>query len=313
MAGRSRSKSSNKSTEQDLEGETTGTLFSLDQVKELLKMQESTIKSFLTALMDSTNTRIDNLIKEVESLKTSLEMTQANLDDLKTVNNKPRLESLETRIDELTDKADDLENRSRRNNLCFEGISEDNQGNESWEQSEEKIKKFISTRLKIEADNMVIERAHRVGKKRSTSDKPRPIVAKFLNFKDRDMVLNERRKLKGSKQVIREDFSERVLEKRKNLLPKLYEARQQGKVAYLSFDKLIIRQTRYHQSVPGYHGNPPSIPQNGYMGQPVYFSPMTPMADYRPPRPTFSGALTNTSQADQQEQIQPQQTNEGNE
>ena len=68
-------------------------------------------------------------------------------------------------------------------------------GNETWEESEHKVKDLISNTLQIDADNIEIERAHRVGTKRPTSDKPRTIVAKFLNYKHRDMVLNERRKL----------------------------------------------------------------------------------------------------------------------
>ena len=49
----------------------------LKLVKELLKQQESTLKVFLSAFMDSVNTRIDNLMKDVQSVKSSLEFTQA--------------------------------------------------------------------------------------------------------------------------------------------------------------------------------------------------------------------------------------------
>ena len=141
------------------------------------------------------------------------------------MNCQDRLDSLEANINTLIDKADDLENRSRRNNLCFEGIDEQMHGNETWEESEHKVKRLkdlISNTLQIDADNIEIERAHRVGKKRPTSDKPRTIVAKFLNYKHRGMVLNERRKLKGSNLIIREDFSDRVVAKRRELLPQMF-------------------------------------------------------------------------------------------
>ena len=49
----------------------------LKLVKELFKKQESTLKVFLSAYMDSVNTRIDNLMKDVQSVKSSLEFTQA--------------------------------------------------------------------------------------------------------------------------------------------------------------------------------------------------------------------------------------------
>ena len=144
-------------------------------------------------------------------------------------------------------------------------------GNETWEESEHKVKDLISNTLQIDADNIEIERAHRVGKKRPTSDKPRTIVAKFLNYKHRDMVLNERRKLKGSNLIIREDFSDRVVAKRE-LLPQMFEARKEGKIAYLSYDKLVIRQSRYRPCAPGH----------SYDSQP-FNNNMTPFAPRAPP------------------------------
>ena len=52
-------------------------------VKELLKIQESTILSFFTSLNDTTNRRIDNLVKDVQDLKNSIEFTQAEVADLR--------------------------------------------------------------------------------------------------------------------------------------------------------------------------------------------------------------------------------------
>ena len=60
MAGSTRSKSSSKCN-QELEGENV--LFNSDQIKELLKMQESTIKSFFAVIVETTNTRLDNIVK----------------------------------------------------------------------------------------------------------------------------------------------------------------------------------------------------------------------------------------------------------
>ncbi|KXJ09267.1 hypothetical protein AC249_AIPGENE26535 [Exaiptasia diaphana] len=95
-------------------------------------------------------------------------------------------------VKNLQDKVDDLENRSRRNNLCFDGIEES--VGESWSQTEEKVKQVMSNKLDIsEAEEVVIERAHRV------------------------------------------------------------EARQMGKTAYFSYDKLIIRDQPFMQSGPYFH------------------------------------------------------------
>lgn len=68
--------------------------------------------------------------------------------------------------------------------------------NETRQQSEDKVKELISNKLQLQSQDIVIERAHRVGRKKSSGDKPRPIIAKFLNYKDRKLVLKAKRRLK---------------------------------------------------------------------------------------------------------------------
>ena len=41
-----------------------------------------------------------------------------------------------------------------------------------------------------------------------------------------------------------EDCSRRVMARRKELLPKMMKAQEEGKIAYLTFDKLVVRERR---------------------------------------------------------------------
>lgn len=41
---------------------------------------------------------------------------------------------------------------------------------------------------------------------------------------------------------VKEDFSKEVLEKRKELIPQLMEARNNGRVAFIKYDKLVIKE-----------------------------------------------------------------------
>ena len=125
----------------------------LKLVKELLKQQESTLKVFLSAFMDSVNTRIDNLMKGVQSVKSSLEFTQAQVEEL--ITSDLRVKEVKLQIEDLGNKLDDLKNRSRRNNLCFEGIPES--PNETWQESESKIKHLISSHMPEVGTDFVIE------------------------------------------------------------------------------------------------------------------------------------------------------------
>lgn len=51
--------------------------------KELLQQQESNVKVCVHTFMDTTNTRMDAILKELQELKISLHFTQKKVDDLK--------------------------------------------------------------------------------------------------------------------------------------------------------------------------------------------------------------------------------------
>lgn len=220
----------------------------LQQQKEmytaLLNQQQDNFKSFVKVIMDSTNLRLDSLTREMQDIKTSLQFTQKEVDDIKVFNGKQDEYNRELRSDVyktcdslmiITDKMDYLEAQSRRNNLVFEGLKETD--GESWSDTELKVKDVLKEKLQIQQD-VEIERAHRVG--RSTGRGPRPVVVKFMRHKDKSSILQRAKMLKGSNIYINEDFTESVRRKRKELMPKLREARARGDIAFLRYDKLVV-------------------------------------------------------------------------
>ena len=143
-------------------------------------------------------------------------------------------------ISEIKDKLIDLENRSRRNNLRFEGINEEE--GEDWSKSEEKIKTIIREKLDIDTDGISIERAHRAGKKKD--GKQRVIIARFLDFKDKERIMKRANRLKNSGIYINEDYAEETMKKRAELLPLLKQYRAEGKYAVLKYDEIFVREWR---------------------------------------------------------------------
>ena len=79
---------------------------------------------------------------------------------------------------------------------------------------------------------------HRIGKNVSRSQ-PRAIIAKFSNFKTCSEIIKEKKRLMGSKIYVREDFSDKIMAKRRDLLPKMHEARRNELTAYIRYDKLV--------------------------------------------------------------------------
>ena len=141
---------------------------------------------------------------------------------------------------EMEDGLDYVENQTRRNNLRIDGVAEI--AAENWADTETVARKSFATALKLpeaQANAIRIERAHRTGP--NSTGRPKTIVVRFETYKDRDCILQTARKEKTRGIFVNEDLSHRVMERRKQLMPKLREARSNGKIAYLVYARLIVK------------------------------------------------------------------------
>ena len=87
------------------------------------------------------------------------------------------------RAEESETKTLYLEAYSRRENLKFMNITEDTSQENGREDTEEVLRSFMERELGyMNARNVEIQRVHRIGK--ITSNKTRPILARFLRYKD---------------------------------------------------------------------------------------------------------------------------------
>ena len=104
-----------------------------------------------------------------------------------------KMTELETQVKILTGKNEDLENRSRRSNLHLIGLLENAEGRDA----EAFLEKWLPDILGAESFPTAVrnERAHRVpsfptgsANSRRSAPFPRPLIVKFLNFKDKVCV-----------------------------------------------------------------------------------------------------------------------------
>ena len=205
------------------------------------------------------NKKFDNLDKKVKELKLdNIQLKQQNATlssqvmDLTTT-----VIGLETKVLETERKNEQLEAQSRRENLKFYGVDEDQ--NETWEQSETKVRDYLSNELDMNETDIKIERAHRLPSK----SKPRPIIVKFSYFKDKDAVLRKYRAKRKEREEagdgqnaqgdgdtegdnvtrpvrVSEDFPKRVTKARTNLFPFLQKCHENEQEAYLRYDTLVV-------------------------------------------------------------------------
>ena len=103
--------------------------------------------------------------------------------------------------------------------------------------------------MKIE-DDLLIERAHRVGKPRppyrhvggsKVASKPWSIVARFQIWKEKEKVIRAARKSKPDRVQFFEDFAKTTLERRRQKVPELIKARKQGKKHFSLWTGLFMQ------------------------------------------------------------------------
>ena len=101
------------------------------------------------------------------------------------------------------------------------------------------MKVFLPEKLGLETDKISIKRAYRIGKK----DKGirRTIIAKFLNYKQREKLLNKYKEMKlwEDQIFINEDFNEYTVEKKRTLFKHAKEIRERREFSKFVYNRLI--------------------------------------------------------------------------
>ena len=208
--------------------------------------------------------------KKASELEESIQFNEDDISDLKKESKESKFE-----INDLRKQLLYLETYSRRENVKFFGIDEVGLASEvdsPPKDTRDLVFKFLENKLRIETrrgriefqyckENIYTEkgefsfeelhaartRVHRLGKPNNSSDKPRPIIARFLPYSDKEMVMDQaREELKGQEDKqfsVFDDIPKELYEIRKSQMKKFKEARGKGCTVYFSKvqpDKLFV-------------------------------------------------------------------------
>lgn len=221
----------------DLERNSTSVNTELKEMKVKVDGIESSM-SFINKQYEDQRKEISDITKSVS------EITNANNTMMKELN------SMRSDFENLNERHLDLQMRSMRDNLIFEGILETQEEN-----TEEILKEFLKSEMNI-TDEPQFHRVHRMGRK--TQGRPRPIVAKFVLFTDREKVRKAAATtLRGKPFGINEQFPKEINDRRKLLYPQYKQAKRQGKKAVMVADKLYVNgmQVFAHPTQPPHQPN----------------------------------------------------------
>lgn len=200
------------------------------------------------SVLTSINKKLDLLVsmhEEIKDMRKSLEFAHNQIETLQKSNQdlQASVKTLTQGLQNITAENKlmketilDIQTRSMRDNLIFSGIPETTPDN-----PEQLIKNFMSTQLQIPSEtveNITFHRVHRLGKQ--DSNRPRPIIAKFEHYQQKELVQSKGKLLKNTNYGMNNQFPREINERRKALYPILKDNRAKNKRAVLVVDKLYI-------------------------------------------------------------------------
>lgn len=147
-------------------------------------------------VQDAVNSLMKPILDQVSELKTQVAKLQETVGTLNI---------------DVQDRTDELEQYQRRNNLRVFGIPEEN-----GENTDELVIKLFKDKLEVDVSEKCLDRTHRVGKRHPPGQdgtvRPRPIIVRFVSYRDRRIVFTNKKKLKATGVSIKEDLTSTRLE-----------------------------------------------------------------------------------------------------
>ena len=145
---------------------------------------------------------------------------------------KQDIEGLRQEIDFLKEQNEKHEQYSRRKNIRLYDVPE-TQGRED---SEKTVSNILN---KYFPDNdLQIERAHRIGRKRRPNDKPRPLICRFLDWRDAMTVM----KAREIREIMRKDGINVAQDLTMNQFEQLRCLKNEGKRGYFYRGKIYEKE-----------------------------------------------------------------------
>lgn len=176
---------------EDVEGEISlQTLWKeIKTSKEEISKQMDRMTNDIQAKLTRIETSMSTLSEQMVEVETRVSATEDDLRDTRST-----VTRLEKDVAYLKDKVQDLENRSRRSNIRIVNLPEKSEGSNMVSFLERIIPEILG--VENFPSPPTIERAHRTGNNSSDRATPRIIVAKLLNFRDKQKILQLARERK---------------------------------------------------------------------------------------------------------------------
>lgn len=193
----------------------------MDELKEMFKQ----IQKDMAEQRHDMDKMQENILEQIQQINVSIS-EKFNCIQSKTL-------ELENRLEEQQNLIDKLDQQLRRKNIVFFGVPETER---SYKELEKIILSIINNNMDLSYGDIHIESVRRMGKRGSTV---RPVSVTMSTQGQKIELLKNKHKLSETTIYIKEEFSQKILQKRKELQEEIRNRREQGEKVALRYDKII--------------------------------------------------------------------------
>lgn len=163
-----------------------------DIIKTIVDKVSSEISKNINKKLQIYERKIEDLKGELNQIKSEHNITKDELNS--------KINNLQSENEKLIKRCEYTEQESKRNNIRIFNMKEKNNENTTQE-----VINLLNSKLPININNNDIEICHRIG--RTIDNKIRGIFIKFSNYQTRQEIYLNKKLLKGSGVIIREDLT----------------------------------------------------------------------------------------------------------
>lgn len=161
---------------------------------ELVKFREEIVNIRSPDVQNSEGDKLASLINRFNLFEASVNNRLQTL--------QRQVEDTKKQEEQLYVKVDDILQQTNRNKVVIYGLSE-----KDGESLHNYVIEHLKNKMEITINKTDIAGCYRVGRKKPGDKKSRPVIVEFYNWRLRDEILLQKRKLKGSKTVCTEILS----------------------------------------------------------------------------------------------------------
>lgn len=193
----------------------------MDELKEMFKQ----IQKDMAAQRQDMDKMKDNIIQEIQQISNNIN-EKFNCLEKKTL-------EMENRLEEQQNLIEKLDQQLRRKNVVFFGVPETER---NYRELEKIILSIINENMNLSYGDIQIESVRRMGKKGTTV---RPVSVTMSTQGHKIELLKNKHKLSKTTVYVKEEFSQKILQKRKALQEEIRIRKDQGEKVVLRYDKII--------------------------------------------------------------------------